>query len=98
MKPDPAIFKDMLAKLDLPAEACAYTDDIPEFVEAARALGFQAVQFTAPEALERELMGMGILLYRLGRWEAGTLGGSPYPTRSSGLPGNLIGDCPYLFK
>jgi putative hydrolase of the HAD superfamily len=60
MKPEPAIFRDMLAKLDLPAEACAYTDDIPEFVEAAQALGFHAVQFTTPEALQRELMVMGI--------------------------------------
>jgi HAD superfamily hydrolase (TIGR01509 family) len=60
MKPDPAIFKDMLAKLDLPADACIYTDDIPEFVEAARALGFHAVQFTTPEALEMELSRMGI--------------------------------------
>lgn len=60
MKPDPAIFRDMLSKLDLPAEACAYTDDIPEFVEAARAMGFHAVQFTTPEALERDLIEMGV--------------------------------------
>lgn len=70
MKPDPAIFKDMLAKLNLPAEACAYTDDIPEFVDAARTLGFHSVQFSTPEALEEKLIGMGVAIV-----SAGKLGG-----------------------
>jgi putative hydrolase of the HAD superfamily len=60
MKPDPAIFRDMLSKLALPADECAYTDDIPEFVEAARSLGCKAVQFTTPEALEAALDRMGV--------------------------------------
>ena len=44
-KPDPAIYAIVLERLALPAEACAFVDDIAVNVEAARALGFAAVHF-----------------------------------------------------
>ena len=44
-KPDPAIYAIVLERLGLPAEACAFVDDIGVNVEAARALGFAVVHF-----------------------------------------------------
>jgi putative hydrolase of the HAD superfamily len=44
-KPDPAIYAIVLERLALPAQACAFVDDIAVNVEAARALGFAAVHF-----------------------------------------------------
>jgi putative hydrolase of the HAD superfamily len=42
-KPDPAIYALVLERLDLPAEACVFVDDLEHNIEAARALGFAAV-------------------------------------------------------
>jgi putative hydrolase of the HAD superfamily len=44
-KPDPAIYAIVLERLGLPAAACAFVDDIAVNVDAARTLGFAAVQF-----------------------------------------------------
>jgi putative hydrolase of the HAD superfamily len=44
-KPDPAIYAIVLERLELPAEACAFVDDIAVNVEAARELGFAVVHF-----------------------------------------------------
>ena len=44
-KPDPEIYAIVLERLRLPAEACAFVDDIARNVEAARELGFAAVHF-----------------------------------------------------
>ena len=44
-KPDPAIYAIVLERLGLPAEACAFVDDIGVNVEAARELGFAVVHF-----------------------------------------------------
>jgi putative hydrolase of the HAD superfamily len=44
-KPDPEIYGIVLERLDLPAEACAFVDDLERNVDAARALGFHAVHF-----------------------------------------------------
>ncbi len=60
LKPDRRIFEDILAKLDLPPEACAFVDDIPEFVEGARRLGMHGIPFTGPEALRTALRGLGL--------------------------------------
>ncbi len=53
-KPDERIFRSALEQLDVaPAEA-VFVDDFPQNVEAALAVGMQAVLFTAPEqALEQ---------------------------------------------
>ncbi|HXX65149.1 MAG TPA: HAD family phosphatase [Bacteroidota bacterium] len=55
MKPDKKIYDDVLRKLALPASACVYIDDIGEYVQAGRALGFTAIQYTSPEQLMRDL-------------------------------------------
>ena len=44
LKPDAAIFRQVLAELALPPEAVLYFDDLPANVEAARELGIQAVR------------------------------------------------------
>ena len=45
-KPDPAIYAIVLERLALPAEACAFVDDLALNVEAARELGFAPVHFS----------------------------------------------------
>jgi putative hydrolase of the HAD superfamily len=42
-KPDPAIFALALERLDLPADACVFVDDLVENIDAARELGFAVV-------------------------------------------------------
>jgi putative hydrolase of the HAD superfamily len=42
-KPDPAIFALVLERLDLPAEACAFVDDLLVNIDAAATLGFAVV-------------------------------------------------------
>jgi glucose-1-phosphatase len=59
-KPDRRIFEAALLKAGCRAGECFYTDDIAEFVEAAKTLGIDAVQFESAEQLERELRQRGI--------------------------------------
>jgi len=44
-KPEPAIYELTLERLGLPAEACAFVDDIDVNCDAASALGIRAVHF-----------------------------------------------------
>jgi len=55
MKPTAAIYADMLHKLGLEPGACLYIDDIPEYVQAARHLGMNAVTYTGHDVLLRDL-------------------------------------------
>ena len=60
IKPDPGIF---LAAADLarvPPQKIFYVDDIAGHVEAARAVGFDAVQYTTAPALAQELRNRGL--------------------------------------
>jgi len=45
MKPRREIFQAALDRCGCPPEQCFYTDDIAAYVEAARRLGIDAVQF-----------------------------------------------------
>lgn len=65
MKPSPAIYEAAIARAGCRPEECFFTDDIPEYVEAARAFGIDAVQFTGVDRLEQELRARGIV------WAAG---------------------------
>jgi FMN phosphatase YigB (HAD superfamily) len=63
MKPQPEIFQAAIARAECRPEECFYTDDILDYVKAARTLGIDAVQFESLAQLERELTVRGI------RWE-----------------------------
>lgn len=61
MKPQPEIYRAAIdAAQCLPGE-CFFTDDIPEYVEAARQMGIDAVQFESREQIEWELRQRGIV-------------------------------------
>jgi 2-haloacid dehalogenase len=55
IKPDPRFFKLLQDRFGLAPEATFYVDDSEANVAAARRLGFDAVRFTGPGQLRREL-------------------------------------------
>ncbi|MPM59227.1 D-ribitol-5-phosphate phosphatase [bioreactor metagenome] len=60
MKPSEVIYADALKKLNLKPEECVYTDDILEYVDKAKSLGFEAFQFTTANKFEEDLKSIGI--------------------------------------
>jgi 2-haloacid dehalogenase len=60
-KPDPAIFQLLLDRFGLDPQATFYVDDSPANVAAASELGLDAVRFTGPERLRRDLEARGLL-------------------------------------
>ncbi len=60
VKPEPAIFAAAVERAGCRPEQCFFTDDIAEYVEAARAQGIDSVQFQSPEQLQREMEQRGI--------------------------------------
>jgi putative hydrolase of the HAD superfamily len=60
MKPEPAIFQAAIERAGCRPDECFYTDDIGDFVEAARRQGIDAVQFESADQLQREMQGRGI--------------------------------------
>jgi 2-haloacid dehalogenase len=61
IKPDPAIFRLLLDRFGLDPGAAFYIDDSPANVAAADRLGFDAVRFTSPAQLRRDLEARGLL-------------------------------------
>ena len=61
VKPDPAIFRLLLDRFGLDPETTFYVDDSPANVASAGRLGFDAVPFTDPEQLRRDLEGRRLL-------------------------------------
>jgi 2-haloacid dehalogenase len=61
IKPDPKIFELLLERIGRRAGDCIYIDDNPKNVEAAAALGFDAIRFDSPEQLRRDLAERGAL-------------------------------------
>ena len=59
-KPDPRIYQLLFSRFGLTPGECLFIDDRPSNVEAAKNIGMQAVLFTGPEALLRELGALGI--------------------------------------
>ena len=51
VKPDPAIYRQMLAGIGAEAASCLFIDDSDKNVAAAAGLGLQVHRFTAPSAL-----------------------------------------------
>lgn len=62
VKPDPAIFYLLLAKIGRVAGECIFIDDSGPNVASARELGFTAIRFHSPEQLGQELQKLNILL------------------------------------
>lgn len=60
MKPSPAIYRAAIARAGCRPDECFFTDDIAEYVEAARCEGIDAVQFRSAKQLEEELKARGI--------------------------------------
>ena len=63
MKPSPAIYREAIARAECRPEECFFTDDIADYVAAAKREGMDAVQFESRAQIERELLARGI------RWE-----------------------------
>jgi 2-haloacid dehalogenase len=61
IKPEPEIYKILLERYELSAESLLFIDDRADNVAMAHELGIQAVQFTTPEALEVDLIRLGVL-------------------------------------
>ncbi len=61
VKPDPEIFRRLLVRFDLRATSTAFIDDAQRNVDAALALGLQAVRFTSPKSLRDWLLARGAL-------------------------------------
>jgi putative hydrolase of the HAD superfamily len=59
-KPDPAIFEHALRKLDVPAEASVFTDDVFSFAEAASAAGMHGFHFTGYDQFASDLRSIGV--------------------------------------
>ena len=61
IKPDARIFRILLERYDIPADAAVFIDDNPGNAAAAQALGIHGIHFRSPEVLRRELETLGIL-------------------------------------
>jgi glucose-1-phosphatase len=59
-KPDPEIFRAALRRVGRPPEACAFFDDVPAYVEAARGVGMQAEVFTNAANFRAQLARLGL--------------------------------------
>jgi putative hydrolase of the HAD superfamily len=59
-KPDPAIYRHILAKLGTQPEETLFLDDRLENIVAAHDLGIQAIQFSTVEKLRADLMAAGL--------------------------------------
>jgi epoxide hydrolase-like predicted phosphatase len=60
MKPSPLIYQEALRKAQCRPEECFYTDDIAAYVDAARELGIDAVQFQDRAQIQEEMRARGI--------------------------------------
>ncbi|MBI1790861.1 MAG: HAD family phosphatase [Acidobacteria bacterium] len=60
MKPSPQIYQAALASAGCEPGECFFTDDIAEYVAAAKQAGIDAVQFLSASQLQREMRQRGI--------------------------------------
>lgn len=59
LKPDAEIFKLFFDRYDVRPESAVFIDDSLHNVEGARAVGMQALHFSSPETLARDLRRLG---------------------------------------
>ena len=62
IKPNPAIYRQLLDRYGLDASACIFIDDLPANVEAARSIGMRGIRFSSAGLLRRELRAAGLLV------------------------------------
>jgi FMN phosphatase YigB (HAD superfamily) len=60
LKPSPRIYEEAIVRARCEPAECFFTDDIAEYVAAARAAGIDAVQFESAEQIQRELRRRGV--------------------------------------
>jgi HAD superfamily hydrolase (TIGR01509 family) len=60
-KPDPEAYLGAMRRLSVKPEACLFIDDRDRNVDAARAVGMEALRFENAEALRAELSKRGVL-------------------------------------
>ena len=60
MKPAPAMYEDILAKLVVGPHECVYIDDLKENVVIAGTMGMQAIHYSTPEMLMNDLRQRGV--------------------------------------
>jgi glucose-1-phosphatase len=60
VKPEPAFFQEALRRLDCEPHEVAFFDDLPEFVQAADALGLRGHLFTTAAAFDAQLQALGL--------------------------------------
>jgi putative hydrolase of the HAD superfamily len=60
LKPSPSMYREAIVRAGCRAEECFFTDDIADYVAAAREEGIDAVQFQGLEKLQRELSVRGV--------------------------------------
>lgn len=61
-KPDPAIYRHLLGVIGKPAESCAFLDDSPANIEAARKLGIKGVLFKNDGSALAGLRAVGLAI------------------------------------
>jgi glucose-1-phosphatase len=62
MKPMATIYQDAVMKSGCQPEECFYTDDISAYIDSARDLGIQSVQFQNADQLRKAMRNRGIPL------------------------------------
>lgn len=60
VKPEPAIYRRAAEAAGVSPERAAFFDDVPEYVAAARALGFRGHVFTDAARFEEQLAALGL--------------------------------------
>ncbi|MGZ3460760.1 MAG: HAD family hydrolase [Archangium sp.] len=60
VKPEPAIYQEALRRAGCDPQEAAFFDDLPEFVQAASALGLRGHLFTTAEAFDAQLAALGL--------------------------------------
>jgi len=64
MKPDAELFNILFRRNNITPQQAIFIDDSVKNVDAARGLGLHAIHFRSSDALERELMELGVLRAR----------------------------------
>ncbi|MBP3487677.1 MAG: HAD family phosphatase [Roseburia sp.] len=60
IKPEPEIYRTLLARYDLKADECVFLDDRAENIEGAKACGIHGIRFTSFEQAKQSLREYGV--------------------------------------